>query len=160
MISAMMDVQVRDYIDRSVLCWLATADGDGQPNVSPKEMFLYRDAQTLLIAHLASPNSVRNIRQNPKVCVSFVDVFVQKGYKLKGEAKIIEKDDEGFRAKLRGLTEKFTDRFPIQSIIEVHVIAVDPILAPSYLFFPEETTEETQVRSARNTYGFGQPPLP
>ena len=113
---------------------------------------MYQDEHTLLIAHLASPHSVRNIRRHPKVCVSFVEVFVQKGYKLKGEARIIDKQDEDFPAKFRRITDKYSDRFPIQAIIEVHVTAVDPILAPSYMFFPEETTEESQVESAKRTY--------
>ena len=35
-----------------VLCWLATADADGQPNVSPKEVFAVVDDQPLVIAHI------------------------------------------------------------------------------------------------------------
>jgi predicted pyridoxine 5'-phosphate oxidase superfamily flavin-nucleotide-binding protein len=148
----MLTNDVKKYMDSSVLCWLATVDSDGQPNVSPKEMFLYQDEHSLLIAHLASPNSVRNIRHNPKVCVSFVDVFVQKGYKVKGEARVIDKDGEGFPAKLKLITDKYTDRFSVKAIIEVHVSSVDRILAPSYVFFPEETTEKGQVENAKRTY--------
>jgi predicted pyridoxine 5'-phosphate oxidase superfamily flavin-nucleotide-binding protein len=64
-----------------VLCWLATVDEAGRPNVSPKEIFTAHGDDHLLIAHLASPGSVRNLRARPEVCVSFVDVFVQKGFK-------------------------------------------------------------------------------
>ncbi|WP_313952801.1 pyridoxamine 5'-phosphate oxidase family protein [Accumulibacter sp.] len=35
----MLTDDVLNYIKRSVLCWLATADADGAPNVSPKEVF-------------------------------------------------------------------------------------------------------------------------
>jgi hypothetical protein len=35
----------------------------------------------------------------------------------------------------------------------VTVHKVDRMLAPSYVFFSDETTEEGQVRSARKTYG-------
>lgn len=31
--------RLRAAIETSVLCWLATVDADGQPNVSPKEIF-------------------------------------------------------------------------------------------------------------------------
>ena len=60
---------------KSVLCWLATADAQGQPNVSPKEIFAIYDSANMLIANIASPTSVRNIESNPRVCVSFIDIF-------------------------------------------------------------------------------------
>jgi len=45
----------------SVLCWLATVDAQGQPHVSPKEVFAVFDEQHLVIAHIASPTSVKNV---------------------------------------------------------------------------------------------------
>ncbi len=76
----MLNQEVKKYIDKSVLCWLATSNEDNEPNVSPKEVFTYRDEKTLLIGDIASPNSVKNIKSNPIVCVSFVEIFVQKGF--------------------------------------------------------------------------------
>lgn len=35
----MFSNELLESIDKSVLCWLATASGEGIPNVSPKEMF-------------------------------------------------------------------------------------------------------------------------
>lgn len=149
----MLTEDVRKFMDASVLCWLATADEDGQPNVSPKEMFLYQDDHSLLIAHINSPHTVRNIRVNPKVCVSFVEVFVQKGYKLHGMATLIEPGDGRFEEKKSLITAKYGDRFQVKSVMEIVVTKVAPILAPSYVFFKDETTEEGQIRSARKTYG-------
>ncbi|MDQ1097601.1 MULTISPECIES: pyridoxamine 5'-phosphate oxidase family protein [Chryseobacterium] len=147
----MITEEVKDYIRRSVLCWLATSNKNNEPNVSPKEMFTYYGETTLLIAHIASPNTVENINANPNVCVSFIDVFVQKGYKIKGIAKIIEKTDSTYPEKLNVLTDLFSNRFPIRSIIEIEVKKVDTIVAPSYYLYPE-TTEESQVESALKTY--------
>ena len=67
--------------ERSVLCWLATASTTGQPNVSPKELFAVADDEHVVVANIASPTSAKNIRANAQVCLSFVDVFAQKGYK-------------------------------------------------------------------------------
>jgi predicted pyridoxine 5'-phosphate oxidase superfamily flavin-nucleotide-binding protein len=78
----MLSSEVLNYASRSVLCWLATVDENGQPNVSPKEIFAVFDSEHLVIANIASPMSVRNIGVNPRVCVSFIDVFVQKGFKV------------------------------------------------------------------------------
>ena len=92
----MMDETVMRYAGTSVLCWLATVDPDGWPNVSPKEIFCAYDAHTLLIANIASPGSRANVRRHPAVCVSFVDVFIQKGFKLKGIATVVESTDDPF----------------------------------------------------------------
>lgn len=148
----MITTDVTKYIDQSVLCWLATSDMDNFPNVSPKEVFTWHDDNTLLIAHIASPNSVRNIRSNPKVCVSFVDVFVQKGYKIKGTARVIEKADPEFESKAKKLKELATERFPVLAVIEIAVAQVTPILAPSYQFYRDTTTEEGQIAGAMKTY--------
>lgn len=148
----MFTQDVLNYIDRSVLCWLATVDAEGYPNVSPKEAFLaYGDAE-LLIANIASPVSARNIVNNPHVCISFVDVFVQKGYKLKGTATVIEPSHEDFSLVEAPLLAITRGTFPIQSIFKIHVSAIQPIIAPSYWLFPA-TTEEAQIQSAMKSYG-------
>ena len=149
----MLNADIKKSIDTCVLCWLATVDEDQQPNVSPKEMFTYQDDHTLLIANIASPNSVRNITRQPKVSVSFVDVFTQKGFKLKGEAKLITKEDASFAAKAKRFADLFSDKYPVQCVIEIKVTKVDPILAPNYWLFPDTTTEQSQIEGAMRTYG-------
>jgi predicted pyridoxine 5'-phosphate oxidase superfamily flavin-nucleotide-binding protein len=81
---------------RSVLCWLATVDAEGQPNVSPKEVWTIADEQLVVVAHIASPISARNIAQHPQVCLSFVEVFVKKGFKLVGAAREVRATDAEF----------------------------------------------------------------
>ena len=147
----MIDDNVKKYIDKSVLCWLATCDNELLPNVSPKEMFTYQDDTTLLIANLASPNSINNIMNNPNVCVSFIDIFVQKGYKLQGKATIIDRENFEFSSKVKPLIDLFTDKFPIKSVIEVIVTKVDTIKAPSYFLY-SDITEENQIKNAMTTY--------
>lgn len=147
----MIGGEVKKYIDNSVLCWLATSNKNNEPNVSPKEIFTYGDDKTLLIANIASPNSINNIRDNPNVCVSFVDVFVQKGFKLKGTAIIVDQNDGNFGEKVKPLTDLFTDEFPIKSVIEIKVTKIDVIRAPSYFLYPERT-EQFQIESAMKTY--------
>ncbi|WP_336516097.1 pyridoxamine 5'-phosphate oxidase family protein [Pollutibacter soli] len=149
----MINDEVKEYIESSVLCWLATCDSKGIPNVSPKEMFTYLDENKLIIAHIASPNTVRNIRENPKVCVSFVDVFVQKGFKLMGVARLVKKNNDEFIAMLKKLTDIYSEKFPVKAIIEITVNKADRIVAPSYFLFPDTTSEENQIEAAYKTYG-------
>jgi predicted pyridoxine 5'-phosphate oxidase superfamily flavin-nucleotide-binding protein len=147
-----MDDTVLQYVRQCVLCWLATIDDDGAPTVSPKEIFCAHDNRTLLIANVASPQSLSNILARPAVCVSLVDVFVQKGFKLKGKAKVARAGDARFPALAQPLVDMAGKRFPFSSLFVIDVHEVEPIIAPSYRLYPE-TLEADQVRSAMRTYG-------
>ena len=92
----MLNADIKKYIDSSVLCWLATTSPDHVPNVSPKETFTWYGDTHIIVANIASPQTVRNIKQNNKVCISFIDVFIQKGYQIKGSAEIVKRSDSGF----------------------------------------------------------------
>ena len=149
----MLSPEVHTAIERSVLCWLATVSDAGQPNVSPKEIFAPFDAEHMVIANIASPTSVRNLLSNPSVCVSFVDIFVQKGFKIVGTAQNIPRQAPEYAHWVRPLQAKAGPRFTIHSVMVVKVQSVEPILAPSYRLYPEETNEQSQIDSAMRTYG-------
>ncbi len=149
----MLSPEVQDFASRSILCWLATVGKNGQPNVSPKEIFAVIDAEHLVIANIASPASAQNIEANPLVCVSFVDVFVQKGFKVSGEARNVRKQDTDFLRWFPSLEEKAGPRFLLGSVFVIRATTVEPILAPSYRLYPAETTEQSQVASAMRAYG-------
>jgi predicted pyridoxine 5'-phosphate oxidase superfamily flavin-nucleotide-binding protein len=149
----MLSSQVLNAASSSVLCWLATVDENGHPNVSPKEIFAVCDAAHLVIANIASPTSARNIGVNPRVCVSFIDVFVQKGFKVSGAARNVLRRDPEFARWAAPLEAMAGPRFPMHSVLVVHADAVEPILAPSYRLYAAETTEQSQVASAMRAYG-------
>lgn len=147
----MINSEVKKYINESVLCWLATSDSENIPNVSPKELFTYYNNDTLLIANIASPNSLKNIQSNKKVCVSFVNVFVQKGFKVKGEATIHKKNSSSFDIYYKSIRDLFGTKFPVSAIIEIKISRIDNIVAPSYFLF-DNTTEENQIKNAMQVY--------
>jgi predicted pyridoxine 5'-phosphate oxidase superfamily flavin-nucleotide-binding protein len=149
----LLSPEVLDATKRSVLCWLATVDAHGQPNVSPKEIFAAIDTEHLVIANIASPTSVRNIADGAPVCVSFIDVFVQKGFKVFGAARNVRRQDADFARWSAPLAAMAGPRFPIHSVIVVRASAVEPILAPSYRLHPADTTEASQVAAAMRAYG-------
>ena len=148
----MLNNEVCHSADESVLCWLATSSASGQPSVSPKEIFADFNRDSIVIANIASPNSARNIRENGRACVSFVNVFTQRGYQISGSAQELRDGDERFREieeLLLGLTE---GQFPFKSVFRVKAEKVSEIIAPRYRLFPE-TTEEQQIASAMASYG-------
>lgn len=146
-----MNEDIKKYIQQSVLCWLATVSKDNTPNVSPKEVFTYYEGY-IIIANIASPQSAKNIEANNKVCVSFIDILVQKGYQIKGKSKIIHKGNSEFETLEQPLLKITNGKFPISNIIKVEVESAKPIIAPKYILYPE-ITEEEQIESAKETYG-------
>lgn len=149
---SLLNEHVCEAAERSVLCWLATVDAEGQPNVSPKEVWAIADDQHVVVANIASPASARNIAQQPQVCLSFFDVCVQKGFKLVGKARELRATDPEFAAWAGPLLAKVSQRFVIHSVMLIRVTSVVPIVAPSYRFYPNDTTEASQVEAAMRAY--------
>ncbi len=148
----MLNDDLRACAERATLCWLATVDAAGQPNVSPKEIFAVFDEAHLVIANIASPTSARNIGAGARVCVSFIDLFVQKGWKVAGQARHVGHAAADHAHWAVPLVAKAGPRFPLHGVIVVRATAVEPIVAPSYRLHPAETTEASQVASALRAY--------
>lgn len=148
----MLNKEIKEYINRSVLCWLATASSKNIPNVSPKEIFMAYDDDSIIIANIASPQSLKNIQENDNACLSFIDVFVQKGFQLKGNAKIITEKDSDYRTMKNQLEKITKGKFPFSSIIQVYTKEIKKIIAPSYTLYPE-IPEEKRIADVKKNYG-------
>lgn len=146
-----LNATVHESIGASVLCWLATADTDGFPNVSPKEIFAAFGDDEIIVASIASPVTAANIAANPKVCISFVDVFRQKGFKIKGLADSLDPSHAGFAARAATLQALAGPKFEITSLHRIKIARISRILAPSYSQYPE-TDEAEMIASAYATY--------
>lgn len=147
----MLTAEIITSIESSVLCWVATS-ADDIPNVSPKEVFTHFGTTHIIIANIASPQTVKNIQQNPNASVSFIEILIQKGYQLKGSAEIISKKNSLFQAMNSKLLHITQGLFPFSTITSIKVDHVKPIIAPRYLLYPN-TTEEDQIKSAKKQYG-------
>jgi len=147
----MITTEIQKLIDESVLCWLATVDEAEQPNVSPKEIFCSFENQFLLIANIASPQSAKNIVRNNKVAVSFVNILSQRGFQLKGNAELIDKNTKDYSVLVPKLEKMTLGKYPISNIFKINILSVKKIIAPSYMFYPE-ITEEEKIESAKDQY--------
>jgi len=141
---------IKKTINQCVLCWLATSSAQNVPNVSPKEIFTYFENE-IIIANIASPQTVENIKQNEQVCISFIHIFIQKGYQIKGKATIIDYTHTSYKAKEKKLLAMTAGRFPFATITVIKPESVKEIWAPSYQLYPD-TTEAKQIESAEKTY--------
>ncbi|MDG1711546.1 MAG: pyridoxamine 5'-phosphate oxidase family protein [Flavobacteriaceae bacterium] len=147
-------MEIKDLMeafDSIVLCWLATVSSEGEHNVSPKELFFVLDTETLLIANSASPQRLKNILQNSKVCVSGVNVFTQKEIQCKGTETIIDPKDCDFKVYEKAFQPLIKGKFRIQNIIRIKVKQTKKIIAPSYFFYPN-TDKKEQIKQAKRPY--------
>ena len=109
------------------------------------------DAEHIAVANIASPGTAKNIEANPKVCLTFIHVFAQKGYKIKGHAINVLPHESEFEFWAKPLKNMILDRFPIHSVFVIRASGVENILAPSYTYYPE-TSVADQVTAAKKAY--------
>ena len=153
-----MTEPVRAAVQSAVLCWLATADADGRPSVSPKEIFAVA-GDDIVIAHIASPRSVRNIAGNPQVCLSVLDVFEQRGYRIAGRASVVTPDHDAFPTVVAPLRELAGAAFPIKAVIRVAVQDVERLSAPSLWMYPDVDPAQRRA-GVLEAYGVVDAPSP
>ncbi len=140
---AIITTEMDEAIGRTSLCYVATVNEDGTPNLSPKASLSVIDGDHLGFCNLASPQTVANIRRNPAVEVNIVDIFTRKGFRFRGSASVLNSGSD-----FDLVEQRFLDRAgPEYSVIDVVKIAVDyaaPLLSPLYTTNPD--ADEAEVR--------------
>lgn len=128
--------------------FVATVCPDGTPNLSPKGTAAVWDDDHLLFADLASPATMNNLRHNPSIEINLVDLFSRKGYRFKGRAHIVERENEPqlheeiFQAYEHGGRAIQQVRLPARAYVLVKVERALPLVSPAYL--PGVTEKETR----------------
>jgi predicted pyridoxine 5'-phosphate oxidase superfamily flavin-nucleotide-binding protein len=115
------------------LGFAATVCPDGTPNLSPKGTTTVLDDEHLMFADIHSPQTVRNLRENPAIEINVVDPIVRKGYRFKGEASVYD-DGEMYERGLRVLAQRgsTTPRDRINAIVIVAVRTAAAVISPAY----------------------------
>jgi len=108
--------------------------------------------EALVIADIASPISRTNVQATGRACVSFIDVFAQKGYKVEGVASYHSEGAEDFAIFAADLLARAEGRFPIKGVVRVTPTGVTPIIAPTYRLFPD-IDEDAMRAESYTTYG-------
>ena len=68
---------------------VATASRNGKPNVSAKGSMRVLDDEHVVFADIASPRTVVNIRENPRVAVICLDAAARSGCRIWGQGSIL-----------------------------------------------------------------------
>jgi hypothetical protein len=130
MLAAVLTADMKRIVAEHPLGFLATVAPDGTPNVSPKGTFVVLDERTLAFAEIRSPQTIRNLRTDPRVEVNFVDPFVRKGYRFSGTARLVQRGEEGFDALLERIRSSFAAR--VRTVVVIAVEKAAPLTSPAY----------------------------
>jgi predicted pyridoxine 5'-phosphate oxidase superfamily flavin-nucleotide-binding protein len=125
---------VRLIIDQAKLAFVATTSDDGSPNLSPKASLRVYDDDHLIFMDIASPNTIANLRRDPRLEICVVDVFRRRGYRLKGEATLVAPDHDAYRWLNEWLLEINGPGYPANEAVLVAVNTVLPVVSPAYTF--------------------------
>jgi uncharacterized protein len=136
----MLTSDMKRIIEEQRLGFVATADLDGTPNVSPKGTFIVLNERTIAFGEIRSPGTMRNLRANPRIEVNFVDPFVRKGYRFTGTATVVERGSPTFDALLDRFRSPLASR--MRAIVTISVMKALPLTSPAY----DEGTSESEIR--------------
>lgn len=81
--------EVKAFIEANKPCMVATANGKGEPNVSPKGSIAVVDEEHVAFADVMSPRTRQNLKENPQACVLLVNAQQHKFYQLSGPAEYL-----------------------------------------------------------------------
>jgi len=122
--------EIKDFVSKAKLGFIATVCPDGTPNLSPKGTTIVWDEVYLAFADIHSPGTVQNLLQNPSIEINVVDVFTRKGYRFKGTAKVFS-EGEIFN-KVISFYGNAASKYKINNIVLVKVDRVLAIFSPIY----------------------------
>ena len=122
--------EIKDFVSKAKLGFIATVCPDGTPNLSPKGTTIVWDEDHLAFADIHSPDTVQNILSNPAIEINVVDVFIRKGYRFKVTAKVYSEGDI-FDRVISSYGEA-ASKYKINNIVLVKVDRVLHITSPIY----------------------------
>jgi len=93
-------VAAREIISQTTYCALVTVDSTGQPQIRTMNPFPPNDELITWFATARNSRKVREIKNNPRVCVYYADHISAKGYvNITGKAEVI--DDKELLVKMK-----------------------------------------------------------
>ncbi len=151
----MIDGDMRAIVDSAKLSFVATVCEDGSPNLSPKGSVRVYDETHLIFMDIASPNTVANLRRDPRIEINSIDFLRRRGYRFKGTARFCEPGHEAYEWLRSWLVSLNGPGYPANVAVLIEVESARPVLSPAYTF--GNAKEEELVRSWAVTYGLECP---
>lgn len=126
----MITQEIKNFLNLQKLGYVATSTSDGKPNISPKGTIIGWDSQTLAFADIRSPDTMKNLKENPRVEINVIDPLLRKGFLFEGQARII--DDGTLYDEILNHYRENGIQSPINSIVLVDVSSISDVTSPLY----------------------------
>lgn len=136
---ALITPEIREFVDRLRLGFVATVSPDGRPNVSPRGTIMVWDggggggggpSDELVIADIRSPGTTSNVLANPEVEVCIVHPLLRRGYRLRGRAEVL-RGGPAFEAATAAYRRGGV-KSPIGAVLRVRVYEASEVRSPLY----------------------------
>jgi len=119
-------------LEKQRLGFVATVSSDGHPNLSPKGTFIVIDAKTIAFGEIRSPQTLENLRVNPRVEVNIVDPLSRKGFRVKGNAQIAAKGTDLYKEHIAQFDRWGDLATHIQHIVLITIHETGELTSPAY----------------------------
>lgn len=117
----------REIISETTYCGLVTIDSTGQPQIRTMNPFPANDELITWFATSRDSRKVREIRNNPKVCVYYADHVNAKGYvNITGNAEVID-DKELLISKKRDYWQSMPNWQDIFVLIKIVPTSIEVV---------------------------------
>lgn len=127
----LITAEMRDFVDRLRLGFVATVSPDGRPCVSPRGTIMaWGASDELVIADIRSPGTTSNVERNPEVEVCIVDPLLRRGYRLRGRAEVLRGGDV-FDAAVAAYRRGGV-RSGIRAVLRVRLYEASDVRSPLY----------------------------
>jgi hypothetical protein len=149
---ATLDADMRGIVEPTLLCFAATTNPNGSPNLSPNSSLPVHDEGHLLFANIASPGTLRNPRRDPRIEINCVDIFARRGFRFTGRATIHSSGDPLHVALVEAVRREHASGIPVHDAVLVEVLEAKPVMSPAYTFIAG-VTEESLCAAYAQRYG-------
>jgi len=122
--------EIKDFLNLQKLGYVATVSSDGKPNISPKGTIIGWSSETLAFADIRSPDTMKNLIDNPNVEINVIDPLLRKGYLFQGKARILQ--DGTLYQEILNHYRQNGIKSPINSIVLVDVSCISDVISPLY----------------------------
>ena len=123
----MITKEIKDFLNLQKLGYVATVSSDGKPNISPKGTIIGWSSETLAFADIRSPDTMKNLIDNPDVEINVIDPLLRKGYLFQGKARILQ--DGALYQEILNHYRQNGIKSPINSIVRVDVSCISDVSA-------------------------------
>ncbi len=142
---------MKNCVESTQLCYVASINDDGTPNLSPKGSLTVLDRNHLIFANIASTKTIENLRKRPFLEINIVNTFNRIGFGISGTAEIMEQGTNEYDFVTKPLWKNHGTNLLVHNVVKINVVKVRKFHSPAYKY-GNNVTEELLTESFLNIY--------